>query len=165
MVSIGYAGKRWWVIALSFFLALCFSVMALGPMWALWAPDWISLVLIYWCLAVPMRVGVGVGWTMGLLLDVATFGLIGRLALTKALIAYIAQRFALRLRAFPVWQQACAVFLLLGLEALIITLLALMMGESDAGRPGRWVAVLMGAVLWPVIFISLRRMRRWARLP
>jgi rod shape-determining protein MreD len=79
--------------------------------------------------------------------------------------AYIAQRFALRLRAFPVWQQACAVFLLLGMEALIITLLALMMGESDAGRPGRWVAVLMGAVLWPVIFIALRRMRRWARLP
>ena len=39
------------------------------------------------------------------------------------------------------------------------------MGESDAGRPGRWVAVLIGAVLWPVIFISLRRIRRWARLP
>ena len=112
-----------------------------------------------------IAIGVGVGWAMGLLLDFATFGLIGRLALTKALIAYIAQRFALRLRAFPVWQQACAVFLLLGMEALIITLLALMMGESDAGRPGRWVAVLMGAVLWPVIFISLRRMRRWARLP
>ena len=112
-----------------------------------------------------MRVGVGVGWTMGLLLDVATFGLLGRFALTKALIAYIAQRFALRVRAFPVWQQTCAVFLLLGIEALIITLFALMMGESDAGRPGRWVAVLLGAVLWPVIFISLRRIRRWARLP
>ncbi|GIT27884.1 MAG: hypothetical protein CM1200mP41_39280 [Gammaproteobacteria bacterium] len=68
-------------------------------------------------------------------------------------------------RAFPVWQQACAVFLLLGIEALNITLFALMMGESDAGRPGRWVAVLIGAVLWPVIFISLRRIRRWARLP
>ncbi|GIT24890.1 MAG: hypothetical protein CM1200mP41_09340 [Gammaproteobacteria bacterium] len=32
-------------------------------------------------------------------------------------------------RAFPVWQQACAVFLLLGIEALIITFFALMMGE------------------------------------
>ena len=165
MVRIGYVAKRWWVIPLSFFAALCLDVMPLGPVWTGWAPDWVSLVLVYWCLAVPLHIGVGVGWLVGLLLDLATFGLIGRFALTKALIAYLAQRFSLRVRTFPVWQQSCAVFLLLGVEALILTLMALIMGEMEAGRPGRWVAVLAAALLWPVVFNILRHTRRWARLP
>ena len=33
-------------------------------------PEWVALVLIYWCMAVPNRVGVGVAWIVGLLQEV-----------------------------------------------------------------------------------------------
>ena len=53
---------RIWVIALSFLAAFMLTAMPL-PEWALpWRPAWIAMVLVYWCMALPERVGVITGW-------------------------------------------------------------------------------------------------------
>jgi len=78
------------------------------------------MVLIYWCMALPTRVGVGTAWSVGLMLDVLYGSMLGENALAKSLIAFLAVRFHLQLRMFPRWQQAVVVLLLVILNNLLV---------------------------------------------
>ncbi len=90
------------------------------PDWAqMLRPQWYTLVLIYWILALPQRVGVGVGWLTGILVDVITGTLLGQHALALALVAYIAHESHLRVRLFPLWQQSLSVLMLLMIEKVL----------------------------------------------
>ncbi len=66
-----------WVIVLSLLIALVLTLLPLPPWAAPYRPDWVALALIYWCLALPERVSVGIGWSMGLLLDGLSGTLLG----------------------------------------------------------------------------------------
>lgn len=151
------------VIILSFILALA-GHMVLLPDWAEnLRPDWVALVLIYWCIALPERVGVGVGWLAGLTQDVASGALLGQNALILAIVAYLALRLHQRIRLFPLWQQAISVLLLI--------LLHLMMALWIKGAFGQttetwsyWLPALTSMLIWPVIFNGLRWMRRTYRV-
>jgi len=147
------------VILLSFILALLLTVLPL-PEWArLYRPQWSTLVLIYWTLASPHRVGVGVGWMTGIIVDVITGTLLGQHALALSLIAFITQKMHQRLRLFPVWQQSLTVLVLL----LIEKLLALwVMGATSQHVPSLtfWIPPIAGMLLWPWIYIILRDLRR-----
>ena len=71
------------VILLTFVIALLLTVIPL-PDWARYLrPDWVGLVLIYWCMALPERVGVTTGWFMGLLVDLLTGTVLGQHALSS----------------------------------------------------------------------------------
>ena len=50
------------VIATTFVIALLLTALPMPESAAIWRPAWVALVLIYWCMAVPERVGVAVGW-------------------------------------------------------------------------------------------------------
>ena len=118
-----------------------------------------TLVLIYWTLASPYRVGVGIGWATGIVIDVITGTLLGQHALALSLIAYITQKMHQRLRLFPLWQQSLTVLVLL----LIEKLLALwVMGAISQHFPSLtfWIPPIIGMLLWPWIFIVLRDLRR-----
>jgi len=147
------------VIVLSFLLAFLLTLLPL-PDWArLYRPQWSTLVLIYWILASPHRVGVGVGFAIGIIIDVITGTLLGQHALAMSLIAYISQKMHLRIRLFPLWQQSLTVLVLL----LIEKLLALwVMGAISQPVPALtfWVPPLVGMVLWPWIYIVLRDLQR-----
>ena len=76
-------------IVFTFIIALLLTIMPL-PEWARYLrPDWVGLVLIYWCLAVPERVGVITGWLMGLLVDLLTGAILGQHALALTVVAWI----------------------------------------------------------------------------
>jgi len=78
-----------WVIILSFIVGFMLAIIPL-PAWAsVWRPDWVAMVLIYWCLALPKRVGVPTGWLIGIIHDVLSDTLLGQHALYFCLIAYI----------------------------------------------------------------------------
>ena len=77
-----------WVIAASLLLALLLSVWPL-PLWAQWGrPEWVAMVLIYWVLALPARVGIGVCWFTGLVLDILEGSPPGQNALALGVVAY-----------------------------------------------------------------------------
>ena len=156
--------KKWWVIPGTLAVAFCFWALPAGPGWQNYAPDWVSLVLIYWCFAIPGKVGLGSAWLTGLLLDVVSFGILGRYALSKTIIVFLAERLAFRVRVFPVWQQAILILGLLAVETALVTLLGIVLGGPDISS-GRWVAIAVGALLWFPVYFSLRRLRHWARLP
>lgn len=152
-----------WVIFASFIVALILTIMPL-PEWARpFRPDWTALLLIYWCMAVPNRVGVGIGWTAGLVMDVSTGSLLGQHALSMALIAFITIQFHLLLRVYPLRQQAMAVFLLLFLHQLI----ALWVGGFSGNPMQSWLFMapaFTGMLLWPWIYFILRDLRRRFRV-
>lgn len=146
-------------LALTLLAALVLTIMPL-PDWAEpFRPDWVALAVIYWCMALPHRVGVFVAWIVGLLLDVATGALLGQHALALAVVAFATLNLHQRLRVFPLGQQALSVLVLLGLNRLLLLWI-----YGLIGRPVEsweyWLPALTGALLWPWIFVILRAVRR-----
>ena len=108
------------LLASTFLVAMIVSLIR-WPDWAQsFRPDWVGMVLIYWCLAIPHRVGVGTGFVVGLMEDILYGSLLGQYALAKTLIAFVAVRMHLKIRMFPRWQQAVVVFLLLLMGQVIV---------------------------------------------
>lgn len=134
------------------------------PDWlALVNPDWLALVLIYWCLALPQRVGIGTGWLLGLLVDAARGTLLGQHALVYAVLAFLALKSHRQVRAFPVWQQAISVVSFLLVGRLLLVWINGMLGYPPRG----WSFLIpLGSALlvWPILFVLLRDLRRRYRL-
>lgn len=97
------------VIIFTALAALILSIMPLPVEMQMARPDWPLLLLIYWVLYLPHRVGVGSAWLVGLLEDVAKGALLGQYALGYALVTFSVMMFYRRIRVFPRPQQALLV--------------------------------------------------------
>ncbi len=148
-----------WVIAATFAAALTLTVIPLPHWLAPLRPEWTVLVLIYWCMALPERIGVGIGWGVGLLMDVLRAGLMGQHALSFGIIAYITHHLYQRLRVFPLWQQACSVLVLTALHLLLMLWVKGITGQPTGSWP-YWLPALTSMLLWPPLFVFLRGLRR-----
>ncbi|MDO8705075.1 MAG: rod shape-determining protein MreD [Sulfuricaulis sp.] len=143
----------------TFTIAIILAIMPF-PTWAEpFRPDWVALVLIYWCLAVPERVAVGTGWLLGFLQDVLYGSLLGSNALGKTLVAYLTVRLHLQVRMFPRWQQAVSVLGLLSANQLLVLWIRGAIGQAPETF-SYWTPSIVGALLWPWLFVILRDLRR-----
>jgi len=149
-------------IALSLLLALCFNLLPLGRQPAM--PDLLALVLVFWNVHQPRRVGVGVAFLFGLLMDVHEGALLGQHALAYTLLSFVAITIHRRLLWFGVVEQAMQ----------IVPVFYAAMGVSLAVRlaagdmfPGWWVLVAPAfeAMLWPVATVLLLAPQRRAPDP
>ncbi len=147
------------VILISFIAALVLMILPLPEWMRLFRPEWPSLVLIYWCLALPDRVGVGVGWLAGIAMDTLTGTLLGQHALGMSLIAYLSLKLHLRTRVFPLWQQALTVLVLLSIKQVLALWTMGIVGRTPDTLL-YWAPPLMGMLLWPAVFVFLRNLRR-----
>ncbi len=151
------------VIVLSFIIAFALQIVAL-PDWAgPLRPDWVVLVLVYWCIAIPDRVGVIIGWLVGLTLDVTNGVLLGQNALILAVVAYLALRLHQRMRVFPLWQQSVSVMLLVALHLMLALWIKGILGQSIETW-AYWLPALSSLFAWPVIYLGLRHLRREYRV-
>lgn len=121
-------------------------------------PDWVLLILIYWTLAIPEKVGVFNAWTVGLLVDVLMGRLLGMHALAYALISYSCLKFHKRLRRYPVLQQALFVSLCLLFSQMMVFWIESIQGAT-AFSFKFWLPVLVGTLLWPAVYSVLRFVR------
>jgi rod shape-determining protein MreD len=114
------------------------------------APDFVALVLVFWCVRQPRLVGLGAGWLLGLLIDVGNGVLLGQHALAYSMLAFASITLSRRILWFPLWSQALHVAALLLFAQGVAALVRLAAG---AEFPGWTIAVgpLIGALLWPVI--------------
>jgi rod shape-determining protein MreD len=151
------------IIVFTFVVALLLTILPL-PDWARFLrPDWVGLVLIYWCMAVPDRVGVNTGWFAGLMVDLVTGTLLGQHALSLTVVAYLTLRLHQRIRLFPMLQQAFTIMVLLILHQLIALWISRIIGRH--GVPWHfWTPSLLGMMLWPVVYTLLRGMRHQFRV-
>ena len=147
------------IIIVTFIAALMLTIIPLPDAIETARPEWVALVLIYWCMALPDRIGVGVGWLSGLLLDILKGSLLGQHALALAVVAYLTLKLHQRLRVFPPWQQALVVLVMLVFMQLLI-----LWFDGIIRLPAKnwqyWLAPLAGMLLWPGMFLVLRELRR-----
>jgi len=131
------------------------------PDWAEhWRPDWVTLVLIYWVMALPNQVGVTFAWITGLLLDVALGTILGQNAVGIALISWVVLLQYQRIRVFSLVQQALVVLTLLLIKQLLVLWINGLVGRAPDNLLMYFLPSLTGAMIWPWIFQVLRNIRR-----
>lgn len=150
---------RLYVIYLTLLIGFLLTLMPLPESVQTFRPQWVALILIYWCMALPERIGVGVGFVFGLLLDVLTGSLMGQHALGLSVVAFLTLKLHLRVRVMPLRQQVFTIFILLLVERLLA-----LWSTAAAGYPTPslwyWVTPVFGMLLWPWIYFILRDVRR-----
>jgi len=151
---------RPWFIVTTLAGALAANLLPLSGVALALRPDFIALVLLYWCIQEPRYVGVGIAWAVGLVMDVGDATLFGQHALAYAFLAYAAEYFRRRVLRFPLWQQAAQVAVLLSLCAGLV-LLVRYVGGAPLPRWTYAVPPLVGALLWPVVTLVLQ----WPQRP
>ena len=150
------------LVVITFLVAFILTVLPLPDVLTWLRPYWVAMVLIYWTVEVPDQLSMGVAFMLGLLLDLLTGTLAGMHALGLVIVFYIVQRFRLRMRFFPLWQQALAVGGILLNDRIVYTWIHSLAGQ---GAPG-WhifLAPVAGLLIWPWIFLLLDRARQSAR--
>ncbi len=149
-----------WVILLSFFIACLLAIVPL-PEWAMnYRPEWVPMVLIYWVMALPYRVGIGSAWVVGIILDVLEGSVIGLNALGLVVIAYVILNLHQRLRMFSALQQAGLVLVLMVMNLVFGHWLQVITGQTVASSLMFLIAALTSAVIWPSLSQLLRQVRR-----
>ena len=145
--------------SLTMIIAFMLTIMPL-PNWAQQLrPDWVALCLIYWVMAKPANIGVTIAWLAGIMLDVSQGSVLGQHALGLTLVIYIAHSQHQRLLVASLLQQALVIFVLLLLKQLLSLWVSGIMGHA----PDTWLYFLpslIGAMLWPWIFIIMRDLQR-----
>jgi rod shape-determining protein MreD len=150
------------IFSCSFLLAFLLQLAPLPQAALPFKPYWIALVLIYWAIEAPDRVGLGFAFVLGLAGDILAGQLLGEQALRLIILAFIVLRFRSRLRFFPMGQQTLAVLGLLLNDRIVV-----MMIRGFSGDPipavGFWVAPLVGMLAWPFVFLLLDDLRARVR--
>ncbi|MCK6262275.1 rod shape-determining protein MreD [Vibrio sp. ZSDE26] len=147
------------VIVTSFLIALILQTIPWPGMLDLIRPAWLLLVLCYWVLALPHRVNVGTALVLGLLWDLLLGSTLGIRGMMLSIIIYIVAINFLVLRNMALWQQAIIIALLsIGLELLIFGGEFLI--QDITFNPLSLWSGLINCILWPWMFLLMRRVRR-----
>ena len=149
-----------WVIVLSFQVAYLLAIVPF-PEWAMpYRPEWVPMVLMYWTMALPYRVGIGSAWFAGIILDILEGSVLGLNAMALVIIAYVTLSLHLRLRMFTPLQQAGIVLSLVGINLLLSHWLQIISGQTVASNLMFLMAAVTSAIIWPSLFHLLRQVRR-----
>ena len=136
----------------SLIAALLLNMLPLGRV--PWMPDFLALVLVFWNVHQPLRVGIGVAFMFGLAMDVHQTSLLGQHALSYTTLSFLAAMIHRRLLWFTVPSQAVQVLPLFVLAHAVELIIRMVGGGIFPG----WillVAPAAEAVLWPLVSILL----------
>jgi rod shape-determining protein MreD len=136
----------------SMLLALLLNMVPLGR--TAWTPDLLALVLVFWSVHQPRRVGIGVAFFFGLCMDVHQAALLGQHALAYTALSFFAITIHRRLLWFSVPSQSIQV-LPLFLAAHAIELALRMVAGGIFPGAASLLAPVLEAALWPVVSILL----------
>jgi len=144
---------RAWFIWLSLCLALFLNLIPFGRLPGI--PDWVALVLAFWCVHQPLRIGMGSAFLLGLTMDVVDGSVMGQHALAYVPLAFAATGLSRRILWFPLAQQALHVLPML-LATQIIMVLARLSGGGEFPGFLYFLSSFLAAGLWyPLTFLLL----------
>ncbi|AVR95375.1 MULTISPECIES: rod shape-determining protein MreD [Telluria group] len=146
-------------IAFSLLIAFLLNLLPWGRF--IGAPDFVALVLVFWGVHQPRKVGIGTAFCLGLLMDVHDATLLGENALAYTLLSYFAIMMHRRVLWFPIMTQAMHVLPLL----LLAQAVQLLVRFVVTGKFPGWfyfVESVVSALLWPVVTMALLAPQRRA---
>ena len=132
--------------------ALLLNMLPLGR--APWMPDFLVLVLVFWNVHQPLRVGIGVAFMFGLGMDVHQSSMLGQHAFSYTALSFFAAMIHRRLLWFSVPSQAVQVLPLFAAAHGVELVIRMVAGGIFPG----WVMLLapvFESLLWPVVSILL----------
>ena len=146
----------------SLIAALLLDMLPLGRV--PWMPDFLALVLVFWNVHQPQRVGIGLAFMFGLALDVHQSALLGQHALSYTALSFFATMIHRRLLWFTVPSQALQILPLFALAHGVEIVIRLISGGNFPG----WMLLLAPvaeSLLWPVVSVMLLAPQRRAPNP
>ncbi len=141
-----------WFMWGSLLFAFGASIVPLGRNPAL--PDLLALVLVFWNVHQPRRVGVGVAFAFGLLMDVHDSAVLGQHALAYTLLSFFAITIHRRLLWFGLMSQALQILPLFVSAHVVSLAVRMLVGGMFPG----WelmLAPVLESLLWPIISLFL----------
>lgn len=145
-------------LLLSYLAALVLMVLPLPPLLEMWRPDWITLVLIYWLVAIPHRVGFTTVLVLGLLTDILMGSGFGIYATALVVIAYPVLRHFQRLRNQSMLQQIFVVGMLVLMKRAIVYELEHALNGAVFNITYLY-PVLTSMIAWYWVYLLLRKYR------
>lgn len=122
-------------------------------------PDFVALVVLYWCIEQPRKIGFAAAWLLGLTMDVADGTLFGQHALAYSILAYAGIVLHRRVQMFTLTPQVLHVILLLLLNDLIVLAIRMLAGSDFPGYR-YFVGSFVAAALWPMLSVVLKLPQR-----
>jgi rod shape-determining protein MreD len=119
-----------------------------------WLPDMLALVLVFWTIHQPLRVGMSAAFLLGLAMDVHQSALLGQHALAYTVLSFLAIAMHRRLLWFSVPSQAAQVLPLFVVAHALSLLLRLLAGDDFPGW-SMLLAPVLEALLWPAVSVLL----------
>lgn len=142
------------LVIISIVVALMLGIIPL-PHWLVWwRPQFALLVLLYWVIVAPYRISVGIGFALGLVVDLLNGSVLGQAAFVFVVLAYITAKLAgfLRVLSWPL--QSLGIFLLMLLAKLLIY--TIMSIHGQAPNTSLFIAsAFTSAICWAVVSVLI----------
>ena len=135
-------GKNGWVVWLTFLIGLLLSVWPMPPFMDIFRPLWLALLLAFWTLNLPHKIGMTTAFALGLCEDVLYGTLLGQNALVLTLITFLVLSLQQRLRMFPMWQQSLTILVVFGVAQLVQLWLSALTGNRQPTLALVWPCLL-----------------------
>ena len=146
-------------LLVTYVIALTLMVMPMPATFDVFRPDWVTLVMLYWIIALPHLVSMGTALILGVLSDVLLGSIVGVHALGMVVVAYLAARNFQRIRNFALIQQAVVIAVLILLKRFIVFEANVFLHDAEFTFSYFW-PVLTSAIFWLWVFPLLRKVRR-----
>lgn len=150
-------------IAMSFLVAVTLAWLPWRGVGLVLRPDFVGLVLLYWCTHKPHRVGIGMAWVLGILVDVADASLFGQHALAYSVLAFGGLVLNRRVQMFNLREQSLHVFVLLLASYVVYALVHWQVRGFVAWE--YFIGVATSAALWIPLTHLLQALRHKRRDP
>ena len=137
-------------IVITFIAALLVDLLPWSGWWLYVKPDFVALVVLYWCIQQPRKVGFTSAWLLGLIMDVAEGSLFGQHALAYSVLAYAGIVLHRRVLMFTMRDQILHVLVLLLLNDTIVLAVRLFAGAAFPGFR-YFVGSFVAAAMWPAL--------------
>jgi rod shape-determining protein MreD len=147
-------------IAVSVLGALFLNGLPWEGIWLTLRPDFVAVVMLYWCTHKPRRLGIGLAWAIGILSDVNDASLFGQHALSYTVLAFGGVVLSRRIRMFDLREQTTQVFLILLLTYSVYAIVHWQVNGQVAWS--YFLGCLTSTLLWiptSSLFQSMRQMR------
>lgn len=148
------------VIWITLFLGLCLQIIPWTPSYNIYKPHVLMLFLAYWLIALPHRVGIGTAFILGIIMDLFSGTIIGIHAFIFSIIAYLLIFKYQLIRNLALWQQCFIIFGISICYNLLIFLFQVSIYHTITMSPLILLSSLVDGVLWIVIYLFLRLVRR-----